>query len=158
MSSTSLFSSIDHVNIQTHLAGESFTTMFGSMTVDLTRRQLEPGDHSVSVFALFGSITVRVPADVGLHVESGVLMGQSSYDARSADDRPLPRAALPEIDFATAAVRLRITATAIFGSVHVVRVLMARDSAPASTAEALPELADEPHAYEGDTRRIGLEI
>lgn len=155
MAATAFFSSLDHINTATHLEGDGFTTMFGSMQVDLTRRPLAPGEHTLNLFAMFGSITVRVLAEIGVHLESGVLMGQSSHDWRTADDKPLPRSAAPEVDFATAPVRLRITATAIFGSVQVVRVL--NTGQPEYDVEALPESSDEARAYEGDTRRIAVE-
>ena len=54
MSSMSLFSGIDHINTHTRLENESFTAIFGSITVDLTRQRLAPGDHTISAFAMFG--------------------------------------------------------------------------------------------------------
>lgn len=152
MSSMSLFSGIEHINTNTRLDNESFTAMFGSITVDLTRQPLVPGDHTISAFALFGSVTIRVPASVGLHVDGGAMMGDTRYEWRTADDKPLSSAGFAEVEFETSPVRLRITATAIFGSARIVRVVGVQ--AQGTTAEALSESSDVVDSYEGETRRI----
>ncbi|MCS6842337.1 MAG: cell wall-active antibiotics response protein [Roseiflexus sp.] len=80
MSSMSLFSGIEHINTKPRLDNKSFTAMFGSMTVDLTRQPLEPGDHTISTFAMFGAVTIRGPANIGLHIDGGAIMGDTSYE------------------------------------------------------------------------------
>ncbi len=152
MSSMSLFSGIEHINTNTRLDNESFTAMFGSITVDLTRQPLAPGDHTISAFAMFGSVTIRVPATIGLHVDGGALMGSTEHEWRTSDNRPLSSAGLTEVEFETSPVRLRITATAIFGSVRIVRVVGVQSEE--TTAEALPESSEITGSYEGETRRI----
>jgi predicted membrane protein len=150
MSSMSLFSEIEHINASAHLDNESFTAMFGSITVDLTRQPLAPGDHTISAFAMFGEVTIRVPAHVGLRVDGGALMGETRQEWRTADNRLLSSADLPEFGFETAPVRLRTTATAIFGSARIVRV--AGIQAQELAAETLsPDITG---SYEGETRRI----
>lgn len=151
MSSMSLFSGIEHINTNTRLDNESFTAMFGSLVVDLTRQPVAPGDHAISAFAMFGEVTIRVPANVGLHVDGGALMGDTRYVWRTADDRPLPSAGQPEVEFETSPVRLRITGMAIFGAVRIVRVVNVQEQA---TAIALSESSDTSGSYEGETRRI----
>lgn len=152
MSSMGLFSGIEHINTNTRLDNESFTAMFGSITVDLTRQPLAPGDHTLSAFAMFGQVTIRVPANVGLHVDGGALMGDTGYEWRTMDNRPLSSAGIAEVEFETSPVRLRITATAIFGSVRIVRVVGVQ--APETSAEALLESSSSAASYEGETRRI----
>jgi Predicted membrane protein len=149
----SLFSGIDHINTHTRLENESFTAIFGSITVDLTRQRLAPGDHTISAFAMFGSVVIRVPADVGLHVDGGAMMGDTGYEWRTVDDRPLSSAGRIEVEFETAPVRLRITATAIFGSVRIVRVAT-EGGTHETTVATLPESSDTSGSYEGETRRI----
>lgn len=157
MAATALFSSMDLINTQPRMEGENFTAIFGSMHIDLTRRQLAPGDHTLNLMAMFGSIVVRVPDKLGLRVENGVLMGQSGFDWRTADDQPLERSQAPEVEFETAPVRLRIMGTAIFGSVTIVRVAMTDAAGLDEPFRELPESFDQPRAYEGETRRIGME-
>ncbi len=152
MSSMSLFSGIEHINTNTRLDNESFTAMFGSITVDLTRQPLAPGDHTISAFAMFGQVTIRVPANVGLHVDGGAMMGDTGYEWRTADNRPLSSAEIAEVEFETSPVRLRITATAILGSVRIVRV--AGVQAQETIAETVPESSGSAGSYEGETRRI----
>ncbi|MGB9751325.1 MAG: hypothetical protein C0183_11595 [Roseiflexus castenholzii] len=152
MSSMSLFSGIEHINTNTRLENESFTAMFGSITVDLTRQPLAPGDHTISAFAMFGEVTIRVPANIGLHVDGGALMGDTRYEWRTPDNRPLSSAGLIVVEFETSPVRLRITATAILGSVRIVRVMDVQAQEP--FAETLPESSESAGLYEGETRRI----
>jgi hypothetical protein len=61
---------------------------------------------------------------------------------------------LPEIEFETAPVRLRITAVAMFGEVKIVRVVTGERTAPALSVEPLPEVSSNAGSYEGETRRI----
>lgn len=152
MSSMSLFSGIEHINTNMRLDNESFTAMFGSITVDLTRQPLAPGDHTISAFAMFGQVTIRVPANIGLHVDGGAMMGDTGYEWRTANNQPLSSADFTEIEFETSPVRLRITATAILGSVRIVRVVGVQ--AQETIAEAVPESSDTASSYEGETRRI----
>ena len=154
MSSMSLFSGIDHINTHTRLENESFTAIFGSITVDLTRQRLAPGDHTISAFAMFGAVVIRVPADVGLHVDGGAMMGDTGYEWRTVDNRPLSSAERTEVEFETAPVRLRITAVAIFGEVKIVRVVTGERTAPALPVEPLPAMPGNAGSHEGETRRI----
>ncbi len=79
-------------------------------------------------------------------------MGDTRYEWRTADDKLLSSAGIAEVEFETSPVRLRITATAIFGSARIVRVVGVQ--AQGTTAEALSESSDVVDSYEGETRRI----
>jgi predicted membrane protein len=154
MSSMSLFGDVEHINTHTHLEGESFTAMFGRLTVDLTRQRLSSGDHAIGAYALFGQVTIRVPNDAGIHVDGSAIMGQTGYEWRSEDNELHSPVGLPEIEFETAPVRLRITAVAMFGEVKIVRVVTGERTAPALSVEPLPEMSSNAGSYEGETRRI----
>lgn len=151
MSSISLFGGIEHINTSARLDNESFTAVFGSIRVDLTRQPLAPGDHTISAFAMFGSVTIRVPANIGLHVDGGAIMGDTRYEWRTADHTLSSSDDFPAVEFETSPVRLRITGTAIFGAARIVRV--ASIQGRATTVEALPESSDVVGSYEGETRR-----
>ncbi len=154
MSSMSLFGEVEHINTHAHLEGERFTAVFGELTVDLTRQRLAPGDHAISAYALFGQVTIRVPDDAGIHLDGSAIMGQTGYEWRSEDNEPHSAGGLPEIEFETAPVRLRITAVALFGEVKIVRVVTGERTAPALSVEPLPEMSRNAGSYEGETRRI----
>lgn len=79
-------------------------------------------------------------------------MGDTGYEWRTANNQPLSSADFTEIEFETSPVRLRITATAILGSVRIVRVVGVQ--AQETIAEAVPESSDTASSYEGETRRI----
>jgi predicted membrane protein len=152
MSSMSLFGDVEHINTHTHLEGERFTAVFGSLTVDLTRQRLAPGGYAIGAYALFGQITIRVPN--GIHVDGSAVMGQTGYEWRSGDNELYSLVRLPEIEFETAPVQLRITALAMFGRVKIVRVVTGERTALALSVGSLPEMSGKAGSYEGETRQI----
>jgi hypothetical protein len=92
MSAFGLFSSIDQVNHAARLEGESYMALFGSVSVDFTRERLAPGDHTIAVTALFGSVKLVFPADVEVRTEGLQVFGSSELKdlregaARAASD------------------------------------------------------------------------
>jgi hypothetical protein len=112
------------------------------------------GSEGISAYALFGQVTIRVPNDAGIHVDGSAIMGQTGYEWRSEDNELHSPVGLPEIEFETAPVRLRITAVAMFGEVKIVRVVTGERTAPALSVEPLPEVSSNAGSYEGETRRI----
>lgn len=153
MSSISLFGAIRHTNTQTHLENESFIALFGSITIDLTHQPLNPGEHTINAFAMFGEVTIRVPDSIGVHVDGGALMGETRYERRTAENKPLSSVEPVEVAFESAPVRLRITAAAILGAVRIVRIVD-RSGKLESTAVDTPTASDTYGAYEGETRKI----
>jgi hypothetical protein len=112
------------------------------------------GSEGISAYALFGQVTIRVPDDAGIHLDGSAIMGQTGYEWRSEDNELHSPVGLPEIEFETAPVRLRITAVAMFGEVKIVRVVTGERTAPALSVEPLPEVSSNAGSYEGETRRI----
>ena len=112
------------------------------------------GSEGISAYALFGQVTIRVPNDAGIHVDGSAIMGQTGYEWRSEDNELHSPVGLPEIEFETAPVRLRITVVAMFGEVKIVRVVTGERTAPALSVEPLPEVSSNAGSYEGETRRI----
>ena len=112
------------------------------------------GSEGISAYALFGQVTIRVPNDAGIHVDGSAIMGQTGYEWRSEDNELHSPVGLPEIEFETAPVRLRITAVAMFGEVKIVRVVTGERTAPALPGEPLPAMSGDAGSYEGETRRI----
>lgn len=154
MSSISLFGHVEHINTRTHLEDDRFIAMFGSLTVDLTRQRLAPGDHAIGAYTMFGQVTIRVPDDVGIHVDGSAVMGQTGYERRSGGNEPDAATGRSEVEFETAPVRLRMTAVAMLGEVKIVRVVTRERTAPALTVEPLPEMSGNAGSYESETRRI----
>jgi predicted membrane protein len=112
------------------------------------------GSEGISAYALFGQVTIRVPDDAGIHLDGSAIMGQTGYEWRSEDNELHSPVGLPEIEFETVPVRLRITAVAMFGEVKIVRVVTGERTAPALSVEPLPEVSSNAGSYEGETRRI----
>ncbi len=112
------------------------------------------GSEGVGACALFGHVTIRVPIDAGIHVDGSAMMGQTEYEWRSEDNEPHSAGSLPEIEFETAPVSLRITAVAMLGEVKIVRVVTGERTAPALPGEPLPAMSGEAGSYESETRRI----
>ena len=112
------------------------------------------GSEGISAYALFGQVTIRVPNDAGIHVDGSAIMGQTGYEWRSEDNELHSPVGLPEIEFETAPVRLRITVVAMFGEVKIVRVVTGERTAPALPGEPLPAMSGDAGSYEGETRRI----
>jgi hypothetical protein len=156
MSAISLFSSTNEINRAARLDEESYSAVFGSVTVDFTRTPLEPGRYTVNALAMFGSVELIFPEDVDVRLSAMALFGSShSKDARGVGQ-------------VAGLVEVTVEGLAAFGSIDVRRVPSRHH---AEQGEAAGEIADEPRAltdsqydaptaaaspaYEGETRKIG---
>jgi hypothetical protein len=154
MSAFALFSSVDQYNQESHLEGKSYVAIFGSVEIDFSRTPLTPGEHSVTVFALFGSVQLVFPAEVEVSLAVVPIFGSADLKDKRMAGADTPRSG----------VRVQVRGTGLFGSVEVVR------SATVSVTPQPPyqlggderfhpvtgePLAEEPRAYEGATRKIG---
>jgi hypothetical protein len=154
MSAFALFSSVDQYNQASHLEGKSYVAIFGSVKIDFSRTQLMPGEHAVTVLALFGSVKLVFPAEVEVYLEGVPIFGSAELKDKRPAGADAPRSG----------VRVQVRGAALFGSVEVVR------SAPASVAPQAPyqltgderfhpvtgePITGEPRPYEGATRKIG---
>lgn len=148
MSAVSLFSSVTSVNRAQRLEEESFVAILGSVEADFTRQALQPGDHTISVVAVLGSVKLIFPAEVELRIE-GSAMIFGGVDHRGADAQAA----------SSSQTRVTVKAVAVFGGVEVLQVASdesqerAHPEIPAEEQYARPH--DEPAAYEGVTRKIG---
>lgn len=143
MGAFSLFSSVSQKHYAERLEGESYTAMFGSTKIDFTQRPLAAGSHSVSVLAMFGSVTLVFPSDVDVRLEAIPLFGSASL----RDETPPPLGA-PQVT---------VQGLIMFGDLTVRRVpagLLEAQVAELPALEQYDRPADEPYAYEGETQRL----
>ncbi len=110
--------------------------------------------EGIGACALFGHVTIRVPNDAGIHVDGSAVMGQTEYEWRSEDNELHSTVGLPEIEFETAPVRLRMTAITLSSRVKIVRVVTGERTVPALPVEPLLAMSGDAGSYEGETRRI----
>jgi hypothetical protein len=81
--------------------------VMGNLELDLTRARIAPGTSHLELRSIMGSVTVRVPHHLRVECEGDPFIG--SVDVR----RKAPPIAAPD------APLLRITATAVLGSIEV---------------------------------------
>lgn len=147
MSAFGLFSGVHQINRAARLEDESFTAVFGNVEVDFTHQELAPGDHTVSTAALFGSVKLIFPAEVDVRLEGTQIFGSSTlHDEAGAGG----------VRHGSVA-RVIVRATALFGSIEVVRTLSdsPRDVGALAEPEAYDQSDSESRVYEGQTRKIG---
>jgi predicted membrane protein len=108
-------------NAERNLDGHSAASVFGSVVIDLTAADLPPGETTVHVYSIFGSIEVLVPNDVSVRITGVTLF--SGVKVRGQDLGggifSLNEHATP--GYTQAARRLHIDATSIFSGVKIRR-------------------------------------
>jgi hypothetical protein len=144
MGAIGLFGSSEYTNTVAKVQDELIAAAFGSAKADFTRRQLAPGEHTVTAFALFGSVRILVPPEIGIAFDNVNIFGSAGIKSRAPGEMP---------DGDRAPVRLRIRSLALFGSVSVVRMESAAPPAPTQLTDT-PEAASLAPAFEGETQRL----
>ena len=95
-------------------------SIFGGTKLDLRDATFEGHFASLSALALFGSVEIIVPEDVGVYTEgltvfgSRNVLGQEEGGLLAMGDRESP-------NYRAATRRLNLTALSIFGSIEVKR-------------------------------------
>ncbi len=96
--------------------------LFGSAKLDLRGASFDEGPNNLSALALFGSVEIWVPEDVGVYVE-----GLSAFGGREVfgqrDGGILALGDFESPNYRTASRRLNVTAIAGFAGVTVKRAL-----------------------------------
>jgi hypothetical protein len=94
--------------------GAEMTALMGSCALDLTRAQMAPGgEATIDIFAMMGSVTIRVPDGWTIDTHAVPVMG-SIRDARW----PAPKAGTDH-SFATDAPRLQLRGLVMMGSIFI---------------------------------------
>jgi cell wall-active antibiotic response 4TMS protein YvqF len=94
--------------------GAEMTAFMGSCALDLTRAQMAPGgEATIDIFAMMGSVTIRVPDGWTIDAHAVPVMGSIR------DDRwPAPKAAT-DGSSATDAPRLQLRGLVMMGSIFI---------------------------------------
>jgi predicted membrane protein len=101
-----LFSGIKRRLESKNFRGGKATALFGGMELDLTRAELEGGQATIELTALFGGIDVWVPREWKVVVDSTAVLG-------GVDDKHSP------VESDKAKNTLFIKATAMFGGIDI---------------------------------------
>jgi predicted membrane protein len=101
--------------------GGDSSVVFGSCVINLVEAELPPGEHRLDLSVAFGETTLTMPAGWAYAVETNVIFGDilAVGQKRSgiiSGDR------LESKGFAGASARLRISASASFGSIRIMTV------------------------------------
>ena len=95
-------------------SGAEMTALMGSCALDLTRAQMAPGgEATIDIFAMMGSVTIRVPDGWTIDTHAVPVMG-SIRDERW----PAPKAGADN-SFATDAPRLQLRGVVMMGSIFI---------------------------------------
>ena len=84
----------------------SFTSIFGTIDLDLRQARLESADSELEIFNLFGTVTVIVPEVIAVSVEGGGMFASQVVEAPAA--LPVPGAPALRIRLSGAGGTLRV--------------------------------------------------
>jgi predicted membrane protein len=115
---------------------------------------LEPGEHHLHILTLFGDIKLRLPEDVGLAVESSVLLADIEVETISRGDEEQPGSRWRSEGFEEAGVRVLLSIEGLFADIDIVHMPARASSQTASLVESRDGSAQWPSSYEGSTTRL----
>jgi len=125
------------------LGPSRFETFIGEIKLDFTQAVIPEGETAISVNTVLGEIRVLAPADVGVAVRAGTLLGSTEVLGRKGGSVSADETAVTD-DYATASRRLRIEARTVLGDVAIRRARpLPWQTAPAPPPSA-PTAAVEP--------------
>ena len=155
MAGFSLFGDLKLINRLARLQNETFTTVFGDMKIDFSRQALEPGDHTVRVFTVFGDVKLRIPETVGISLDGMTIFGETEIENHiNGEDEKVGNVYHSE-NLATAPVRIHLRVSSIFGDTDVIRVASRHSTNDQSSqTRQIGETFSTGEYYEGETRRI----
>jgi len=119
-----------------------YETFLGEIHLDLTQAVIPEGETALSASTVLGEIKILAPADVGVAVRAGTLLGSTEVLGRKGGSVSADEMAVTD-DYATASRRLRIEARTVLGDVAVRRARPYPWQAP---APSVPPAAVEPTA------------
>lgn len=96
-------------------AGGSASTVFGTVSIDLSAVRQVTGYGQLDVHTVFGDVTVRVPADMPLEISSNSVFGELRTEGGKVDGKTWRSPGAGER-------RLAIRCSQVFGDVTIVRV------------------------------------
>ena len=102
------------------LGPSRYETFIGEVKLDLTQAVIPEGETAISVNTVLGEIRVLAPADVGVAVRVGTLLGSTEVLGRKGGSVSADEMAVTD-DYATASRRLRIEARTVLGDVAIRR-------------------------------------
>ena len=102
------------------LGPSRFETFVGEVKLDFTQAVIPEGETAISVNTVLGEIRVLAPADVGVAVRVGTLLGSTEVLGRKGGSVSANETAVTD-DYATASRRLRIEARTVLGDVAIRR-------------------------------------
>jgi predicted membrane protein len=149
-----LFNDIKRTMRGPRLDQEQITTVFGDIKLDLTQAPLEPGEHHLQILTLFGDIKLRLPEDVGLAVESSVLLADIEVETVSQGDEQQPGSRWRSEGFEEAAVRLLLSVEGLFADIDIVRMPARTPAQTAYLVDSQEDAAPWTPGYEGNTTRL----
>jgi len=95
-------------------------TVIGDINLDLRHAELPPGETELTLLCWLGTVTVRVPAHVGVDVQAQAFVG--TIDALGTHEEGVIRdISVRTDDYATASTRLRLRLSTVVGEILVVR-------------------------------------
>jgi predicted membrane protein len=106
-------------NAHYSLDGHSAASLFGTVAIDLTKGEMDPGETHIQAYTIFGTLVVSVPEDVGLRIT-----GFSAFSTVKARGTNLSNGMINSNEYvspgyAQATRRLHIDATTIFGTAKI---------------------------------------
>ncbi|NJO82665.1 MAG: cell wall-active antibiotics response protein [Blastochloris sp.] len=149
-----LFNDIKRTMRGPRLDQEQIATVFGDIKLDLVEAPLEPGEHHLQILTLFGDIKLRLPEDVGLAIESSVLLADIEVETVSRSDEEQPGSSWRSEGFEEAAVRVLLSVEGLFADIDIVRMPARASAQMAYLVDTGEGLVQWPSGYEGDTTRL----
>ncbi len=120
MSDESVFEEVNAVIASKDFAGGKFSSVFGSVRLDLTSAGLARGEHLLSVSTVFGSIVILLPRDGAYSAATSTVFGEVEIEQQKRGGM-LADLRVESPDFHTASARIRIRTSAVFGQIRIGR-------------------------------------
>ena len=98
--------------------GGSVSTVFGDLVVDLSPGGLADGDHLLTMSGVFGDTRLTAPRGAALEVTAHTLAGDLTVMDQTREGFSVSLK-YTSPDFATAAKRLHVSISQVFGDIHV---------------------------------------
>jgi len=127
------------------LGPSRYETFIGEVKLDFTQAVIPEGETAISVNTVLGEIRVLAPADVGVAVRVGTLLGSTEVLGRKGGSVSADEMAVTD-DYATASRRLRIEARTVLGDVAIRRAKPLPWQPAPAPPPAAPTAAVEPPA------------
>ncbi len=115
-----VFGEIDVRVTSKEFRGGSASTVFGNVSVNLTDARPAPGEHTLKVDTVFGTIRVVLPPDMQASVVADAIVGGAAIHENRKDGF-FPSLEWESTGYKAAAQKVRIDGSTILGSVAIIR-------------------------------------